>query len=218
MRIVSAARRWLANTSFRDPDVLLQMIDPRANASKFYAMQVVQQGSSWIVDIEYGRIGKSPRVTTLGPYYSEREAERAMAEQRSAKVRKGYQDVTSKGLSEGLDTLPDQGRQKNQALMSLAAKVPTSWGMFSSAGNRVITNYAKALMGDLHKAQGIEKKQESAFLKYFTKYHKLAWQSRTHGEAGDTDVREQVWGWAESVARELGFDTYILDKLWDRSQ
>lgn len=99
--------------AFRDPDVMLYMIDPKNNHSKFYEMKIAPYGRetpaksnkdlsrgkpAYVLMRRWGRLTDSTasgRVDSENDTFSTlSEAERAMYELRKQKTGKGYQDVS----------------------------------------------------------------------------------------------------------------------------
>lgn len=94
------------------PDVMLYQIDAGSNASKFYEMVVVPQGSetaakktkrwtgdAWVLCRRWGRLtdvgGVTGRVDSMNDTFASKfEAERAMDALRREKTGKGYEDVS----------------------------------------------------------------------------------------------------------------------------
>lgn len=111
-----ASEKVARPVALRNADVMLYMIDPRKNTSKFYEMAVVRagnetpakkekrhstMGSNYVLMRRWGRLtdsGTTGRVDSSNDFfYSEREAQAAMHDMAYAKERKGYEDVTRKG-------------------------------------------------------------------------------------------------------------------------
>jgi len=92
--------------------------------------------------------------------------------------------------------------------------IPTDWGMFTRPGNRAITKRVHTLIIKLEtKCMTFEKKR-SAFRTFFKGFTKME-DSKNYGEAGDTDVRDQVWSYAVQLGNKhhVSYDT--LDELWE---
>lgn len=100
--------------ALRDPDVMLYMIDPENNHSKFYEMKIVTKSQetpakvnkdfskgynvAFVLMRRWGRLTDSVNTGRVDSendtFLSVAEAERAMEELRKQKIRKGYQDVS----------------------------------------------------------------------------------------------------------------------------
>jgi hypothetical protein len=94
--------------------------------------------------------------------------------------------------------------------------VPSSWGMYTSQGNRRIKAKADSLVKKLEKAESYSDKIK-AFEQYFKSYRKVCF-SRSKGieEAGDTDVREHVWSFAVRAGKAVDIGYNTLDELWEQ--
>jgi hypothetical protein len=94
-------------------------------------------------------------------------------------------------------------------------RVPENWGMYTSQGNSRMKKKAESLVKKLEKAESYSDKMK-AFEQYFKAYSKARYsKSEVMAEAGDTAVRECVWGFAVDAGKavDLGYNT--LDELWD---
>lgn len=93
--------------------------------------------------------------------------------------------------------------------------VPTTFGMFTQAGNNLLVRRATKLVKDLKQSPDKGRKH---VLAYFKSYAKLCdCDASKHTEISDTDVREQVWDFAiKAVApfRILNWDE--MDQLWNQ--
>ena len=69
----------------------LTRTDPTRNMARFYAMTLLPTlFGEWVLLREWGRIGSAGRLVS-GLFASEREADLAMAQHLTAKLRKGYE-------------------------------------------------------------------------------------------------------------------------------
>jgi len=90
--------------------------------------------------------------------------------------------------------------------------IQKDWGMFSSQANRAMRLKAESLLKKLDKNK---EKGHIALLKAFESYFKSYQKSKkTYPEAGDTAVREEIWGFALDEARRHGISYDELDKIW----
>ena len=88
--------------------------------------------------------------------------------------------------------------------------VPKDWEMYSSAGNKKITNIAQKLFNSLEADESYKNyvKQVTSFVKAYTKLSSF----KTYSEASDTMVRELVYDFLEKVEQCLGYNT--LQDIW----
>jgi hypothetical protein len=98
-------------------------------------------------------------------------------------------------------------------------QIPTSWAMFTSAGNRSITNKAKVLVRKLKRLDEgysweTRKKKLNAFAAFFRSCRRMG-DTKSYGEATDTAVRECIWCFAEKAAKCVGIDWVDLDTTWE---
>jgi len=108
----------------------------------------------------------------------------------------------------------------NLKTTKVTIKVDYSWGMFSGVGNLLLAGHAKSLYGWAEKYQNrkIDSiKMLQKFKDYFIKYRKATYNIK-YSEAGDTAVRENVWGFACIVGEAVGFDKRTLDPLWEEAE
>ena len=91
--------------------------------------------------------------------------------------------------------------------------VPSHWGMYTSAGNKSIMKKAQKLVNRIEGEKKYTKKLD-LFGAFFKGWRKLQ-NTKNMSEASDTDVREQVWGFACIVAKAVNVDEESLDKIWD---
>lgn len=111
----STSKKAHGPIALKDPDVMLYMVDPEVNASKFYEMKIVPLGDespairtrtverpgaqAFVLMKRWGRLtdsGSSGRVDSMNEVYASMlSANRAMQGLRRMKTQKGYQDVTS---------------------------------------------------------------------------------------------------------------------------
>ena len=92
-------------------------------------------------------------------------------------------------------------------------RVPEEWGMYSKAGNKRMKKLAEELVAAAEKAEyGLQRLK--AFSDYYAKWVKVS-NTKTYGEAGDTDVREGVWGFSVEVGKAIGIERNVLGTLWD---
>ena len=112
LRDVSESKVAHGPVALTRPDVMLYMIDPDSNKSKFYEMVVVPSGSetpaqktkrwsgdAWVLCRRWGRLtdvgGVTGRVDSMNDTFASRaEAERAMTALQREKSSKGYEDVS----------------------------------------------------------------------------------------------------------------------------
>ena len=87
--------------------------------------------------------------------------------------------------------------------------VPTNWGMFSTAGNKRISNLATKFM----KMVTIKNYDELIpdANKFLIAYRAMD-QKKSYSEASDTEVRECIWNWFEKVCDENGINA---NEIWD---
>ena len=88
-------------------------------------------------------------------------------------------------------------------------------GRFSAMGKK---KKADALVKNVIKEKNGKRstiKYLQLFDKYFKSYQKSADQNKVCGEANDTAVREQVWCFAEMVAKSIRVSSDAIDGLWD---
>ena len=96
-------------------------------------------------------------------------------------------------------------------------RVPTEWGMFTPAGNRRITKAAQAAMDKIEKLDGTtEAKVDKILTDFLAKWVRL-WYTKSYGEAGDTDVREQVGSFHDMLADASGAYDYGSYEAWERN-
>ena len=78
----------------KDPDVMLYMINPGANNSKFYEMKITPRSGRFLLEKRWGRLTDDPRARKPGAkdemFSTQYEAEAAMQAHATSKTRKGY--------------------------------------------------------------------------------------------------------------------------------
>lgn len=92
--------------------------------------------------------------------------------------------------------------------------ITETWGMYSKKGNESITNKFNVLLRRLNKPEIKHVKRIEAFSLLFKSFTKME-NTKSYSEAGDTDVRDQVWSAAVTLGKkyDIGFST--LDQLWE---
>lgn len=88
-----------------------------------------------------------------------------------------------------------------------------TWGMFTSAGNRSITKKAQGLLRKLE-SQDKTSQHTKSLLAFLRSYRSME-RTESYGEAGDTDVREQVWDFFKKACLCVRVDA---DSLWEASE
>lgn len=87
--------------------------------------------------------------------------------------------------------------------------VPTQWGMFSDKGNKRISQIAQKAYDSIASLCAGGRPYPSAvrvvLLEFLMEWVKL-WRTKTYGEASDTDVREQVGNFHDSLWYAAGMD------------
>lgn len=106
---------------------------------------------------------------------------------------------------------------KNKKQIELT--VPERFGMFTAKGNAKIRNYAETLVKNVKEVKGDKTKLLKEFKKYFKKYKKLAkdYSNNEFAEAGDTDVREQVWWFAKKLGKCFNLSYDEVDSMWNEA-
>lgn len=93
--------------------------------------------------------------------------------------------------------------------------VPNGWGMFTAQGNSRMKAKANSMVKKLEKAKSYSDKVK-AFEQYFKAYRSACNStSEVMSEAGDTDVREQVWWFAVQAGKAVDVSENTLDDLWE---
>lgn len=86
-------------------------------------------------------------------------------------------------------------------------QVPTQWGMFKPQGNRRLTQLAQkaydAIEGLAKDGPMLGSAVRVVLLQYLVSWVKL-WRTKTYGEASDTDVREQVGDFHDTLWAAAG--------------
>lgn len=103
------------------------------------------------------------------------------------------------------EDMPPIGRK-----ISEIVRIPMTWGMFTKTGDRALTRKACGLVEKLEKTTS-QTTMENAYLAYLRSYRRMG-DTKSFGEASDTDVREQVWDFFEKLCNQTGHDA---DALWD---
>lgn len=85
------------------------------------------------------------------------------------------------------------------------------WSMFTSAGNKSISNKAQKLIDRINVAK--TDKQIKKALHMFLRSYKQMYSTKTMGESNDTAVREVVFGFYEEVIDHSGIDI-DPEKMW----
>ena len=98
-----------------------------------------------------------------------------------------------------------------ESCVETTLKVPTHWSMYTKAGNRRITGFAKTLYDKAVSDITLGRKLD-ALLAFKRSWYKLC-VAKAHPEASDTDVKECVQEFFEKVAEALKFDG---EELWCR--
>ena len=96
--------------------------------------------------------------------------------------------------------------------------VPTEWGMFTGAGNRALKAKATTAHRKLLKLKAEGRLTAASTNRVLVAYI-ASWErserSKGMSEAGDTDVREQVGDWHDSLAKASGvIATWDIHSLW----
>lgn len=87
------------------------------------------------------------------------------------------------------------------------------WGMFTSTGNKSITQKAKNLIKKLETIRdGSEKKK--ALLAFLRSYRRMS-RTKAMSESSDTAVRECVWDFFWKACLAVGLDKDTADVLWE---
>jgi hypothetical protein len=94
------------------------------------------------------------------------------------------------------------------------------WAMFSAAGNRRLRNYAAAAIKKAEKAIAEGKKSrfeiaQNVCVELLCKWERLC-DSKNHGEAGDTAVREVVGAFHDELYLAIAGDHYGISDVWDK--
>lgn len=89
-------------------------------------------------------------------------------------------------------------------------RVPKGWAMFSSAGNRSITNKAQR-MYEVFDGESSTIDKVKAGIRFVRGWRRME-KSKSFREAGDTAVRECVWCFLNECCRATGIDP---DMIWD---
>lgn len=87
------------------------------------------------------------------------------------------------------------------------------WGMFSSKGNKSITDKALVLINKLEKAKTTTQKV-NALTAFLRSYRRMG-STKTMGETSDTEVRECIWDFFEKACNAIGFGSNTADELWE---
>ena len=107
----------------------------------------------------------------------------------------------------------------SQKTIEKEVKIPKNWGMFSAQGNQIMRKKAESLVKNILKVKEKNPCDIISYLKcfdkYFKSYQKTLSTNKNYKEAGDTCVREMIWGFAESVGKSLGISEETLDELWN---
>jgi hypothetical protein len=93
--------------------------------------------------------------------------------------------------------------------------IQKDWGLFSPQANQAFYRKAQSLVKKLEKATASRAnhlKILNIFMVYFKSYQRSC---KSYDEASDTAVREEVWGFALSMAKLNGVSYDELDKLWE---
>lgn len=112
-RALLARAKMARPVAINDAEVMLYMIDPRKNTSKFYEMRVVPEGresrakkdkrysgapTTHVLERRWGRLtdsGATGRIDSINDHFeSEAVARRMMSKIMGEKTRKGYEDVS----------------------------------------------------------------------------------------------------------------------------
>ena len=108
-------------------------------------------------------------------------------------------------------------RKEVTTYVDCEVKIPKSFGMYTSAGNKMIAGWATKLVRDV---EG-DARATDAVKDFWKKYHHRVWVSdaKIHTEIGDTAVRESVFGFGELVlkAADGEYDYCFLDELWNEA-
>ncbi len=92
-------------------------------------------------------------------------------------------------------------------------EVPTSWEMFSKAGNKRITTLASRFLEEAEKAKEKSYVEFCKVVFKFLKAYRSMDKHKLYSEASDTDVRDEVSGFLDKVCEACGQDS---DPLWDQ--
>jgi len=100
-------------------------------------------------------------------------------------------------------------------------KVPTRWGMYTSKGNKRLTAIAQKAYDKIEKlvgesAYGVsEHKVRPILVAYIVSWIR-AGNSKSYGEASDTDVREQVGSFHDRLYTVATGDDFGASDAWER--
>jgi len=96
-----------------------------------------------------------------------------------------------------------------------ALDVPQRWGMFTAKGNRRLTTIAQRAYSKVEKlcadSQPLGNEVRAVLLQYLVDWVKL-WSVQSYQEASDTDVREQVGDFHDTLWYAAGMQG---DAPWD---
>jgi hypothetical protein len=97
--------------------------------------------------------------------------------------------------------------------VTVTFKIPTDWGMYTSAGNKSLSTKANRLVSEIEAAKDTLSKMRS-FENFFKGWKRMA-DSETMDEAGDTAVRDEVWGFALSLGKAKDINQSIINDVWE---
>ena len=109
----------------------------------------------------------------------------------------------------------------------LDKQIPSSFAMFTAAGNRRLRHLSEQLLQKLHEVhakdygddfyvegKGPRTGEKKAYAWYFKAYRQMS-QYKSYAEASDTAVRECVWSFAEECSQYAQYVPYDeLDEVW----
>lgn len=172
----------------------------KGTSNKFYetTAQEMEIGiTSW--EFRWGRIGTAGQ-TKKGTSYTFDGAVTLCKQQMRKKLDKGYIKVSASPLRLLGQAIQDEAERQTNGLPPANLEIPTNWGMYTPAGNKRITKFAKKYLDKLNLIRASyydlsndkRLKQVNKLLEqYVREYDRIA-RGKSFGEAGDTAVREAV--------------------------
>lgn len=116
-------------------------------------------------------------------------------------------------------TYKEKKYSNNYEEVERTIRVHKEWGMYTAQGNQVMRKKAENLVKNILKEKNGNRsaiKYLQLFDKYFKSYQKSADENKICSGAHDTAVREEIWFFAESVAKSIRISSDSLDDLWDQ--
>lgn len=106
----------------------------------------------------------------------------------------------------------------NRTVTPIKVEAYKDWSMYTPQGNQAMKRKAESLIKNLEKvkaSQGSLSNYIHAFEKYLNSYVKGS-KTKTCKEAGDTEVRNIVWGFVANSAKAFNVSSSTVEELWQR--